>query len=163
MLNGDNIFKIQADVIRSIADGGPCIIVGRCADYILRDHPHLIRLFLCADEEHRIENLMKRDGMTEEDLDEVIDQYDTEMEIILDANPDFDASDIDFTYTASVYSSSELAQLNKLYKKAGLTCTSAVQLDVVATSDALPSDYTFILTLVKVDDDWWTDIENTVF
>lgn len=65
MLNGDNIFKIQADVIKNIASEGSCVIVGRCADYILRDHPHLVRLFLCADEEHRIQTLIERDTMTE--------------------------------------------------------------------------------------------------
>ena len=65
MLNGDNIFKVQADVIKSIAEEGSCVIVGRCADYILRDNPHLVRLFLCADENTRIQNLMERDKMTE--------------------------------------------------------------------------------------------------
>ncbi len=65
MLNGDNIFKVQADVIKGIALEGSCVIVGRCADYILRDNPHLVRLFLCADENTRIQNLMERDNMTE--------------------------------------------------------------------------------------------------
>jgi cytidylate kinase len=76
MLNGDNIFKIQADVIRSIADEGPCIIVGRCADYILRDHPHVIRLFLCADEDHRIKTLMNRDGMSEKEAISAVNKAD---------------------------------------------------------------------------------------
>ena len=48
MLNGDSLFRLQADVIKKIADEGPCIIVGRCADYILRNNPNLIKLFLCA-------------------------------------------------------------------------------------------------------------------
>ncbi len=76
MLNGDNVFKIQADVIRGIADEGPCILVGRCADYILRDNPHLVRLFLCADEEHRIKTLMTRDNMSEKEATSAVAKAD---------------------------------------------------------------------------------------
>ncbi len=63
MLNGDNLFRMQADLIKKIAQEGPCIIVGRCADYILRENPNLIKLFLYADTESRVETLVKRDNM----------------------------------------------------------------------------------------------------
>ncbi len=76
MLNGENIFKLQADVIKSVASEGPCIIVGRCADYILRDNPHLIRLFLCADNESRIKTLMRRDNMSEKEATSAINKAD---------------------------------------------------------------------------------------
>jgi cytidylate kinase len=66
-LNGDNLFRLQADLIRKISAEGPCVIVGRCADYILRENPYLIKLFLCADTESRIKTLMKRDNMSEKD------------------------------------------------------------------------------------------------
>ena len=76
MLNGDNIFKVQADVIKGIAQKGPCIIVGRCADYILRENPYLIRLFLGADEEHRIKTLMTRDNMSEKEASLAVNRAD---------------------------------------------------------------------------------------
>ncbi len=76
MLNGENIFKLQADVIKSVASEGPCIIVGRCADYILRDNPHLIRLFLCADNDSRIKTLMSRDNMSEKEATSAINKAD---------------------------------------------------------------------------------------
>ncbi len=66
-LNGDNLFKLQVDLIRKIAKEGPCVIVGRCADYILRDEPGLISLFLYADTEARVKTLMGRDGMSEKE------------------------------------------------------------------------------------------------
>ena len=67
MLNGDSLFRLQADVIKSIANEGPCIIVGRCADYILRDNPNLIKLFLYASIEERVKTLMTRDNMSEKE------------------------------------------------------------------------------------------------
>ncbi len=67
MLNGDNLFRLQANVIKSIADEGPCVIVGRCADYILRDNPNIIKLFLYADTESRVNTLMHRDNMSEKE------------------------------------------------------------------------------------------------
>ncbi|MDR0421877.1 MAG: cytidylate kinase-like family protein [Proteiniphilum sp.] len=48
------LFKIQSDVIRDLAREKSCIFVGRCADYILRDHPRTLNVFICADQADRI-------------------------------------------------------------------------------------------------------------
>ena len=55
-LSGERLFSIQADVIRNVAEES-CIIVGRCANYILREHPGLITVFTHAPIEARIANL----------------------------------------------------------------------------------------------------------
>lgn len=52
---GHKIFLAQFDAIRTIAHRGPCVIVGRCADYVLRDMPHAVRVFLYADIQRRIQ------------------------------------------------------------------------------------------------------------
>lgn len=65
MASADNIFRIQSQVIRGIADKGPCVIVGRCADYVLRDRPGLVNVFVHADIESRTERIMKRYDMKE--------------------------------------------------------------------------------------------------
>lgn len=49
----DKIFKHQADYIRKIASEESCVIIGRCADYVLWDNPDCIRIFLDADMEFR--------------------------------------------------------------------------------------------------------------
>ncbi len=54
------IFLAQFDTIRRIAGEGPCIIVGRCADYVLRDHKNVLRVFLKADMEHRKARAIER-------------------------------------------------------------------------------------------------------
>lgn len=58
-VNDDSIFKMQSDVIRSIAEKGPAIFIGRCADYILRDLDCL-DVFITAPEEVRIERIARR-------------------------------------------------------------------------------------------------------
>lgn len=47
------IYQANYDTIRKLADGGPCVIVGRCADYILRDHPELVSVFIHANSDFR--------------------------------------------------------------------------------------------------------------
>ncbi len=75
-LNGDNLFKLQADLIRKIATEGNCVIVGRCADYILREEKGLIKLFLYASIEDRVKTLMQRDKMTEKEARSAVNKAD---------------------------------------------------------------------------------------
>jgi len=76
IMNGDNLFKLQSDVIKGIAKEDNCVIVGRCADYILREHPNLIRVFLYSSREDRIKTLMSRDNMTEKEANSAISKAD---------------------------------------------------------------------------------------
>lgn len=50
----DKVFLVQSEVIRKIADKGPCVIVGRCADYILRELPNCVNVYIYSDMEDRI-------------------------------------------------------------------------------------------------------------
>ena len=51
--------EAQEKVIKMIADAGSCVIVGRAADYILRDYPNVIRIFISAPLDYRINNIME--------------------------------------------------------------------------------------------------------
>ena len=57
---GQQIFLAQFHAIREVASRGGCVIVGRCADYVLNDHPHLVRIFLHAPLEARVQTIMAR-------------------------------------------------------------------------------------------------------
>ena len=48
VLSSDALFKIQSDVIRDLASRESCVFVGRCADYVLRDRPDVLKVFLHA-------------------------------------------------------------------------------------------------------------------
>lgn len=55
--NEDVIWAIQSKIIREFAEEGPCIIVGRCADYLLKDRDDVLKVFICADKEFRINRI----------------------------------------------------------------------------------------------------------
>ena len=57
------IFLAQFDAIRSIADEGPCVIIGRCGDYALEDYPNLINIFIHADLKLRIKRAIENYGI----------------------------------------------------------------------------------------------------
>ncbi|MDR1619505.1 MAG: cytidylate kinase-like family protein [Clostridiales bacterium] len=50
----DQVFVAQSAIIRRLASEGPCIILGRCADYVLRDHKNCLHVFLYAPLEDRV-------------------------------------------------------------------------------------------------------------
>ena len=54
------VFLAQFDTIKKIADEGPCVIVGRCADYALADYDNVLNIFIHADEECKIKRLKER-------------------------------------------------------------------------------------------------------
>ena len=57
---GQQIFNAQFKALQAIGEKGGAVIVGRCADYVLRDHPGLVSVFVHAPDEWRIENIRQR-------------------------------------------------------------------------------------------------------
>lgn len=76
-LSNDALFKVQSDIIRDLAEKESCIFIGRCADYILRDHPCSINLFFTADLEDRIAHMSREKGITAEQAEELIEKADS--------------------------------------------------------------------------------------
>ncbi len=68
----DRIYLAQSDVIRKVAAEGPCVIVGRCADYILKDLENVINVFVWADMPFRVERAIRIDGLSENKTEENI-------------------------------------------------------------------------------------------
>lgn len=62
----DKIYLIQSDIIKEVAAQGSCVIVGRCADYVLRENPSLIRIFVHADLQSRIERSIRVNELNED-------------------------------------------------------------------------------------------------
>ncbi len=54
------VFLAQFDTIKKIASEGPCVIVGRCADYALHDFQNCLHIFIHADEKSKIKHIMER-------------------------------------------------------------------------------------------------------
>ena len=64
-LSKESLYEAQTNVIRQICNEGSCVIVGRTADYIMRDHPGLISVFIHAPKEWRASNLISRGEATD--------------------------------------------------------------------------------------------------
>lgn len=61
----DRIFLAQSDVIRKVAEEGPCVIVGRCADYVLRERENVFNVFVRASMEYRLQRAIHNYGVEE--------------------------------------------------------------------------------------------------
>ena len=70
------IFLAQFDTIRRIASEGPCVIVGRCADYVLRDQENVLNVFIKADREERIRRIVEYYGADALRAEEMIKKSD---------------------------------------------------------------------------------------
>ena len=72
-LSEENLFKLQSDAIRKAASESACVFVGRCADYVLRDSPRLVSVFITADITERVAQICKRHGCSEDESQRIID------------------------------------------------------------------------------------------
>ncbi len=72
------VFLAQFDTIKKIADEGPCVIVGRCADYALSDYKNVLNIFIHADEEFKVQRIKERfdDVNTDEKAREMMNKKD---------------------------------------------------------------------------------------
>jgi cytidylate kinase len=75
-LSNDALFKIQSDVIRKLAAEQSCLFVGRCADYILREDPRCVNVFITASMEARIKRLCEIEHLTKEEAEGRISKTD---------------------------------------------------------------------------------------
>ena len=75
-LSNDALFKVQSDVIRRLASEKSCLFVGRCADYILREHLRCVNVFISASKQDRISRLCQIHNIDEEAADVMIEKAD---------------------------------------------------------------------------------------
>lgn len=76
VLSNDALFKFQSDVIRDLAARESCVFVGRCADYILRDHPRSVNIFIAGDRRDRRDRLCLQLGITPAEAEALMDKTD---------------------------------------------------------------------------------------
>ena len=72
----DEIYFTQNRIIKELANKGPCVIVGRCADYILREREDCLNVFIFADNESKIERAEKYFNITREEAPAVLKKKD---------------------------------------------------------------------------------------
>lgn len=71
-----NLFNYQAKVITQLAEKESCVIIGRCADYILKDNPNVCSVFIHADKDFCRKMALERVSIPEKDIDKYIEKID---------------------------------------------------------------------------------------
>ena len=72
----DKLFIAQSQTIKNVAEQGSCVIVGRCADYVLRGHPHVLNVFIHSDMESKVKRLIEEYGVESDDVVDLINKTD---------------------------------------------------------------------------------------
>jgi len=75
-LTPDDLFKAESEVLRGIAEEGPCVIAGRSGFFVLKDCPDKVDVFITAGRAHRIERVMRKQALSHEEAEKVIDRVD---------------------------------------------------------------------------------------
>lgn len=75
-VSAKNLFNYQAEIIKELAETKSCVIIGRAADFVLKDYPNVISVFVHADEEFNLARAMERNSMTEEEMKKFIEKTD---------------------------------------------------------------------------------------
>ncbi len=71
------VAQMQFDYIKSKADAGESfVVIGRCSDYILRENPGLVRVFILGDEEAKVKRVMERENLSEDKARGLMEQSD---------------------------------------------------------------------------------------
>lgn len=73
---GQKVFLAQFEAIKSIADKESCVIVGRCADYVLRENPNVVNIFITCPLDKRVERSIKFYGVDEKKARDTIVKMD---------------------------------------------------------------------------------------
>lgn len=72
----DRLYILQHKIIQKLAEEGPCVIVGRCADYVLRERTDCINIFIHADMEHRKARAIAIRGVDKARAEQVVNKTD---------------------------------------------------------------------------------------
>lgn len=72
----DKMFFQQRKIIRNLANEGPCVIVGRCADEVLRERRDVLSVFIRADRKDRIDRVMRRCNLSAAEAEKLIQKTD---------------------------------------------------------------------------------------
>lgn len=72
----DKLFIIQSDIIKKAAAEGPCVIIGRCADYILREHENCLNIFIHASKEDRVRRAVAKKDCEERKASDFVTKKD---------------------------------------------------------------------------------------
>ncbi len=118
--SNDNLFNYQAKVIKQLADTESCVIIGRCADYILKDVTNVVRVFIHANSEYCMKRAKERLGYSDKEVEKYIaktDKYRADYYKYHTGNVWYDARNYDLCLDSSNLSDEQCIDAIKAYAK----------------------------------------------
>lgn len=91
----EQVYELQSEIIRKLAERGPGVFVGRCADHVLKDQADCINIFICADMEDRIARIVERYDLSERKAADKIKKIDRERRYYYESRTGLFWGDID--------------------------------------------------------------------
>ena len=76
LLDTDDIFMTETEILKSIAEEESCVIAGRSGFYVFRDHPNHLSILIQASMPHRVARVMQKQNISEEEARKAIDKVD---------------------------------------------------------------------------------------
>ena len=110
----DKLFLIQADIIRKAAEKGACVIVGRCADYVLRERKDCLKVFIHADRDSRLRRAVEKYGIDPAKVSDFLTKKDKQRASYYNfyTNKKWDSmQNYDLTIDSSVFTSEQAVEL----------------------------------------------------
>ena len=77
-VSDENLFSIQANVIKMLAKKESCIIIGRCADYVLRDFEKVCRVFIYAPHDYCVSQIVERFAVDRKEAERLVEKVNRE-------------------------------------------------------------------------------------
>lgn len=76
ILTTDEIYHAETEILHGIADTESCVIAGRTAFHVFRNHPNHLNILIQASKEHRIQRVVRKRGISEKEAEKIIDKVD---------------------------------------------------------------------------------------
>ena len=76
LLTTDEMFKVEKEILKGIAADESCVIAGRSGFFVLKDHPNRLSILIQASKAHRIERVMRKQGLSREEAEKTIRKVD---------------------------------------------------------------------------------------
>ena len=91
----EQVYELQSEIIRKLAGRGSCVVVGRCADFVLKDVADCLNVFICADIDDRVKRIAKIYDMSEKKAADKIKKIDRERRYYYESRTGLYWGDID--------------------------------------------------------------------
>ncbi|MDD6482103.1 MAG: cytidylate kinase-like family protein [Lachnospiraceae bacterium] len=75
-VSDNNLFQIQSEIIKALADEESCVIIGKCADYVLQNRPNVLSIYVDAPREYCVYHIMQKMSVSEKEANKLIEKTD---------------------------------------------------------------------------------------